>query len=201
MDLLNTLVLLAALVTARPAGREQTAIFAGGCYWGIESVFEHVRGVQSAVSGLAWADTARSRAEFGVAPQAGYVEAVRVVFDSTQVSYRQLLEVFFRVAHDPTQVNRQGPDVGPSYRSALFLAGESQSRTARSYLAELRTGAVYPAPITTELAVLRQFREVEADQQDYAERHPTELYILVNDRPKVEALRRQFPSLYRAPTP
>lgn len=197
------IVLAAAVLVPPPAGpkeaphgREQTAVFAGGCYWGVESVFEHVRGVKSAVSGFAFADTT-VRSPDGSRPRAAYAEAVRVVYDPAQVSYAQLLQVFFLVIHDPTQRDRQGPDVGPQYRSVVFPNSEAQRAAVRSYLAELRATGSYAAPIVTETASLREFRPVEESQQDYAARHPTESYILVNDAPKLEALRRRFPALYR----
>jgi len=191
--------LLAALVASAATGfhpAERTAVFSGGCYWGVESVFEHVRGVKSAVSGFAFADTTAPSPD-GPALRGSYAEAVRVVYDPSQVSYEQLLDIFFLVAHDPTQQDRQGPDVGPQYRSVLFFEGDEQRVAARTYLARLRAGGTYTAPIVTELATLRAFRPVEESQQDYAARHPTELYILVNDAPKLEALRRRFPALYR----
>lgn len=200
---LNTVILAAAALLPTPARhspaprvREDTAVFAGGCYWGVESVFEHVRGVRAATSGFAFADTA-SRSPQGEPPRAGYAEAVRVAYDPSQVSYQQLLEVFFLIAHDPTQRDRQGPDVGPQYRSVVFVAGDEQRTAVGTYLAQLRSAASYARPIVTEVAPLRAFRPVEESQQDYAARHPTASYILVNDAPKLEALRRRFPALYR----
>jgi len=203
MTNLRYAVILAAavIVPSRPGSpasraHDQTAVFAGGCYWGVESVFEHVRGVKSAESGFAFADTT-VRSLDGAALRAGYAEAVRVVYDPAQVSYQRLLEVFFLVAHDPTQRDRQGPDVGPQYRSVVFISEAAQREAVREYLASLRSSGTYPAPIVTEVAPLRLFRPAGADQQDYAARHPTEPYIVINDTPKLEALRGRFPALYR----
>jgi len=191
----------AVLVPPRPGttgnpAQEQIAVFAGGCYWGVESVFEHVRGVKSAVSGFAFADTTVPDLD-GSLPRAGYAEAVRVTFDPSQVSYRQLLEVFFLVAHDPTQRDRQGPDIGPQYRSAVFVGGDTQRAAVREYLAVLHSARARTAPVVTEVAALRAFRPATADQQDYAAAHPDEPYIVINDVPKLEALRRLYPALYR----
>jgi len=187
--------MLAAAVLLPPR-TEQTAVFAGGCYWGVESVFEHVRGVTSAVAGFAVADTT-VRSLDGRVPRAGYAESVRVTFDPSQVSYQQLLEVFFQVAHDPTQRDRQGPDVGPEYRSVVFVGGDAQRDVVREYLAVLRSDRARTGSIVTEVAALRAFRPAAADQQDYAAAHPDEPYIVINDAPKLEALRRRYPALYR----
>jgi peptide-methionine (S)-S-oxide reductase len=194
----RTLLLAALLTAAPPIDRpaERTAVFAGGCYWGVESVFEHVRGVKSAVSGFAFADTT-FRSPEGESPRAGHAEAVRVVYDPARVTYEQLLQIFFAVAHDPTQRDRQGPDVGSQYRSVVFTSSDDQREAARAHLTELSTSGSYANPIATEIAPLREFRPVGASQQDYAARNPTEPYVLINDAPKIEALRRRFPALYR----
>ncbi len=163
-----------------PPAREATALFAGGCFWGIEAVFEHIRGVRSAISGYA-----------------GHVESVRVVFDPTVVSYRQLLEVFFTVAHDPTQRDRQGPDSGPEYRAIVFFQDPAQRRIAEDYVAELGRAKVFPRPIVTEIRPLNAFYPAEAYHQDFAVRNPSDPYIVVNDLPKLEHLRRAFPALYQ----
>ena len=195
---LVVLVVAAALMARpRPAvadvqGAAQSSsveVLAGGCYWGVESVFRHLRGVMSATSGYAL-------------PASGSifvqrVEAVRIVYDPSQISYRQILDVFFSVVHDPTELNRQGPDVGAEYRSVVFADGERQRQVVRAYIDSLSAARVFPRPIVTEIATLRAFQVVEESQQDYAARHPTDPYIVANDVPKVEALRRRFPRLYR----
>ena len=197
--MMTVIALLAALLAAATPGvhrAERTAVFAGGCYWGVESVFEHVRGVRSAISGFAYADTS-ARLPDGTAVRRSYAEAVSVVYDPSQVSYEQLLDIFFQVAHDPTQRDRQGPDVGPQYRSVVFTGDSEQRETALAYLERLRSNDGYSGPIVTEVAPLRAFRPVDASQQDYAAHHPTEPYIVINDAPKLAALQRRFPALYR----
>jgi len=196
---MTAILMVAALLGAATSGvrpAERTAVFAGGCYWGVESVFEHVRGVKSAISGFAFADTS-ARSPDGIAPRGSYVEAVSVVYDPSQVSYEQLLDIFFLVTHDPTQRDRQGPDVGPQYRSVVFTGGDEQQETVLAYLARLRANGTYDGPIVTEVAPLRAFRPVDASQQDYAAHHPTEPYIVINDAPKLAALQHRFPALYR----
>lgn len=171
-----------------PAAASRTVVLAGGCFWGVEAVFEHVRGVKSVTSGYATADGSGRK---------GFAEAVRVVYDPGQIRYEQLLEVFFLVAHDPTQVDRQGPDVGPRYRSIVFVADDDERRIVGDYLDSLRTHGTFTAPIATEIAALRSFRIAEEFHQDYAEHHPQAAYVVVNDVPKLAALRRKFPGLYR----
>lgn len=184
---------------ARPAPTPSpmaTAIFAGGCYWGVESVFRHVRGVTSAVSGFAVPE-ARGSSMAPVRPAPGYVEAVRVQYDPAQVSYQELLQVFFLVAHDPTQVGHQGPDVGAEYRSVVFIADSVQGRAVRAYLDRLAAERAFPAPIVTELAALKHFTEAEPDQQNYAATHERDVYIVTNDAPKLVELKRRYPRLYK----
>jgi peptide-methionine (S)-S-oxide reductase len=165
-------------------------VLAGGCYWGVESVFRHVRGVRSATSGYALPASGRLLVQ--------RVEAVRVVYDPSQISYQQILEVFFSVVHDPTELDRQGPDVGPEYRSMVFAEGDRDRQVVRAYIDSLSAAHVFPRPIVTEVAALRGFQVVEESQQDYAARHPTDPYIVANDAPKLDALRRRFPQLYRS---
>jgi peptide-methionine (S)-S-oxide reductase len=193
-----SLVLLAALGRAVPrdAGRPSgttvaEAVLAGGCYWGVESVFRHVQGVQSAVSGFA---VPAPRSDTPPGPPA---EAVRVRYDPARLSYGQVLALFFSVVHDPTQLNRQGPDEGAEYRSIVFVANERERSAARAYIDSLTAARTYPRRIVTEIAELRSFREVDASQQNYAARHPTDPYIVANDAPKLDALRRRFPRLFR----
>ena len=175
---------------------EQTAVFAGGCFWGVEAVFEHVRGVTKAVSGYSGggADTAKyDRVSSG---DTGHAESVRVTYDPTRVTYGQLLKVFFSVAHDPTELNRQGPDTGTQYRSAIFFANDEQKRVAEAYITQLQAARAFSRPIVTQVAPLKAFYEAEAYHQDYLVRHPTQPYIVINDLPKIANLQRQFPGLY-----
>jgi peptide-methionine (S)-S-oxide reductase len=194
-------VLLGALVLTLPgvrvasaSGRKATAVFAGGCYWGVESVFRHVKGVTSAVSGFAVAVDARPAPAPG---RSDYVEAVRVEYDPSQVSYAQLLAIFFLVVHDPTERDRQGPDIGPEYRSVVFVADSAERQVVRGYIDHLANAHRYPGPIVTELSELKRFREANPDQQNYAATHEREPYIVINDLPKLAALKHQYPALYR----
>lgn len=189
-------MILTGVSGARRATPKETVILAGGCFWGVEAVFEHVRGVTSVVSGYA-TPAAPPSAEPSMRGGKGYAEAVRVKYDPSEVSYRQLLEIFFTVAHDPTQLDRQGPDIGPEYRSAIFVQNEEQRQGALDYLEGLRAGASFPAPVVTEIAQLKSFRQAEELHQDYVRRHPKDQYVVVNDVPKLAELRRRFPALYR----
>ncbi|MEO8199033.1 MAG: peptide-methionine (S)-S-oxide reductase MsrA [Gemmatimonadota bacterium] len=168
-----------------------TALFAGGCFWGVESVFEHVRGVRSATSGFAVPEAANGDS----LPE--YLEAVRVEYDSSQISYRQLLEIFFLVAHDPTQVDGQGPDIGPEYRSFIFPNDEGQRQAAQAYIDELRSSNAFRRPIATKIVALKRFKVAEESHQDYVVKNPYAPYVLTNDVPKLEELRRRFPAVFR----
>ena len=179
------------------AGAEETAVFAGGCFWGVEAVFEHVKGVKSAVSGYAGGSAASPTYEEVSSGTTGHAESVQVVFDPSVISYGQLLKVFFSVAHDPTQKNRQGPDVGTQYRSAIFYVTDEQKQAAQSYLRQLTDAKTFSRPIVTEVAKLATFYPAEDYHQDYMKHHPTQPYIVINDAPKVRHLRQQFPELYR----
>ena len=181
---------------AKPEEVERSAVFAGGCFWGVEAVFEHVKGVKDVVSGYAGGteSTADYRSVSGGKTQ--HAEAVRIVYDPAQVSYGQLLKVFFAVAHDPTQLNRQGPDVGPQYRSAIFFASEAEQRVAEKYIEQVNDAKIYRRPVVTELAPLQMFHPAESYHQDYAARNPHEPYIVVHDAPKLRNLKRQLPQLY-----
>jgi peptide-methionine (S)-S-oxide reductase len=176
---------------------EDTAVFAGGCFWGIEAVFEHVKGVKSAVSGYAGGKDANPTYEQVSSGDTGHAEVVQVIYDPSQVSYGKLLQVFFSVAHDPTQLNRQGPDHGTQYRSAIFYNTPDQQRVVESYIKQLTAAKTFPRPIVTEVAKLRAFYPAEAYHQDYLVRHPNQPYIVINDKPKVEALKKQFADIYR----
>jgi peptide-methionine (S)-S-oxide reductase len=174
-----------------------TAVFAGGCFWGVEAVFEHLAGVSSAVSGYAGGRLASPSYEEVSTGRTGHAESVMVVYDPARISYDQLLQVFFTVAHDPTQLDRQGPDVGTQYRSAVFYRNEEQRRAAERYIAKLGEGKVYPSRIVTEVTALNAFHPAEDYHQDYLVHHPHQPYIVINDAPKLEELRRRFPDLYR----
>lgn len=176
---------------ARSASGTSEAVLAGGCYWGMEWLFHHVRGVESVTSGFAIPVTAEGGRFEGAA------EAVRIEYDSSVVSYRQLLDIFFSVAHDPTQLDRQGPDVGPRYRSIVFADGDSQRGVVRAYIDSLGAAHVYSRPIVTRIAALQSFEPAEPSEQNYAEHHRHSPYILINDVPKVRALKARFPALYR----
>ena len=176
--------------------REDTAVFAGGCFWGIEAVFEHVKGVSSATSGYAGGDLPSPSYEQVSTGRTGYAESVRVVFDPSQVSYGTLLQIFFSVAHDPTQLNRQGPDVGTQYRSIAFYANPEQKRIVDAYIRQLTEAKFFARPIVTQVLPLRSFYPAEAYHQHYAMRHQDQPYIAMFDLPKVALLRREFPALY-----
>jgi peptide-methionine (S)-S-oxide reductase len=189
------LLLPAASSYASPA--TQTAVLAGGCFWGMEAVFEHVKGVTDVVSGYAGGSAGDANYDRVSSESTGHAEAVRITYDPARVSYAQLLQVFFAVAHDPTQVNRQGPDVGPSYRSAIFPQNPQQAQAARTFIARLNAAHVFKAPIATRIE-RGPFFAAEAYHQDFARKHPTHPYIVANDRPKVTALRSKYPSLFKA---
>ncbi len=182
------------------AAASEVAVLAGGCFWGVQGVFQHTLGVTSAVSGYAGGEQSAATYETVSRGQSGHAEAVEVTFDPRIVGYGGLLQIFFSVAHDPTQLNRQGPDVGPQYRSAIFPADARQARIARVYIAQLNAARVFPAAIVTRIEADRPFYRAEDYHQDYMSKHPMQPYIVVNDRPKVEDLRRLFPTRYR-PTP
>jgi peptide-methionine (S)-S-oxide reductase len=186
-------------VDPTPAGRNgdmQTAVFAGGCFWGVEAVFEHVKGVKDVVSGYAGGDLKSPSYDQVSEGNTGHAESVKVTFDPSVVSYEQLLQIFFSVAHDPTQLNRQGPDSGTQYRSAIFFADEAQRRSAQAYIERLTAEKSYSNPIVTELAALKVFYPAEAYHQDYLKHHPKEPYIVINDQPKVAALKAKYPEIY-----
>src|SRR5437763_5021227 len=185
----------APLATAKG---KQTAVIAGGCFWGIQAVFEHVKGVIRATSGYAGGEAHTAHYEMVSTGTTGHAESVRITYDPSQISYGQLLKVFFSVAHDPTQLNRQGPDTGTQYRSAIFCADENQERIARAYIDQLNQAKVFDRPIVTQVVALKSFYEAEAYHQDYAIHHPNDPYIVINDLPKLANLRKQLPGLYVA---
>ena len=180
---------------ARAAGA-RTAVLAGGCFWGVEGVFEHVRGVTDVVSG--YSGGAADTATYGQVStgRTGHAESVRITYDPARVSYGQLLKVFFAVAHDPTELNRQGPDTGTQYRSAIFYADAEQKRVADAYIAQLQKARVFTRPIVTQVVPLERFYAAEAYHQGYLDKHPNQPYIVINDLPKIVDLQREYPSLY-----
>ena len=184
------------LLSAAPAHAE-TAVLAGGCFWGMETVFEHVKGVTDVVSGFAGGSASDATYDAVSSERTGHAEAVKITYDPKQISYGQLLQIFFTVAHDPTQVNRQGPDTGPSYRSAIFPQNAGQARAARAFIASLASAHAYKKPIATRIES-GGFYPAEAYHQDFARKHPLYPYIVVNDRPKVAALKSRYPSLFKA---
>ena len=181
-------------LAAAPA--EDTAVFAGGCFWGIEAVFDHVKGVKQAISGYAGGQLANPSYEQVSSEQSGHAESVEVIYDPAQVSYGKLLQIFFSVAHDPTQLNRQGPDHGPQYRSAIFYRNTEQKRVAESYIKQLTDAKTFSRPIVTQVAKLPAFYRAEEYHQNYLERNPNQPYIVINDKPKLAALKKQFPEIY-----
>ena len=177
---------------------EQTAVLSGGCFWGVEAVFEHVKGVTDVRSGYSGGVAATAQYETVSSGDTGHAESVRITYDPSQISYGQLLKVFFSVAHDPTELNRQGPDTGTQYRSAIFYANDEQKGIAQAYIKQLDRAKVFARPIVTQVTLLQSFNEAEAYHQDYLAHHPDEPYIVINDQPKIENLRKQLPGLYRA---
>jgi peptide-methionine (S)-S-oxide reductase len=183
----------AAIGTSRA---EQTAVVAGGCFWGIQAVFQHVKGVTSATSGYSGGSAKTAEYELVSTGETGHAESVKITYDPSQITYGQLLRVFFSVAHDPTQLNRQGPDSGSQYRSAIFYSSDEQKRIAEAYISQLEKARVFPRPIVTQVVPLKAFYPAEAYHQDYATHHPDSPYIVYNDAPKVAHLRQEFPGLY-----
>jgi peptide-methionine (S)-S-oxide reductase len=191
------LLLVAASAPANAVPRNETAVLAGGCFWGMESVFEHVKGVTQVVSGYAGGEPKQATYAQVSSEETGHAEAVKISFDPGQVSYPQLLQIYFTVAHDPTQVDRQGPDTGHSYRSAIFPQSADQERFAKAFIARLNTAHLFKAPIATRIEH-GGFYPAESYHQGFARKHPYFPYIYVNDRPKVTALQKKFPALYKA---
>lgn len=180
---------------ATTKGRE-TAVIAGGCFWGIQALFEHVKGVESATSGYSGGAARTAHYEMVGMGTTGHAESVKIVFDPSKISYGQLLKVFFSVGHDPTELNRQGPDTGSQYRSAIFYTSEEQKKIGEAYIAQLGAAKVYPRPIVTQVVPLTEFYAAEDYHQDYASLHPNNPYIVYNDLPKLANLRRMLPELY-----
>ncbi|MEP6619588.1 MAG: peptide-methionine (S)-S-oxide reductase MsrA [bacterium] len=179
-----------------PAAALDTVVFAGGCFWGVQGVFQHVKGVVSATSGYAGGSIPRPSYEVVSTGATGHAESVRVVYDPARVSYDQLMEVFFSVAHDPTQLNKQGPDHGTQYRSAVFYQNEAQHKATEAYIAQLTKSGTVKKPIVTQVAALSAFYAAEAYHQDYATLHPNEPYIVYNDAPKIADLKQRYATLW-----
>ena len=197
----------AASVTAIPdpvvdeplarTSQKQTAVLAGGCFWGVEAVFEHVKGVTDVRSGYAGGSRSTANYEGVSSGTTGHAESVQITYDPSQITYGKLLKVFFAVAHDPTELNRQGPDSGTQYRSAIFYANAEQKRIAQAYIDQLNQAKVFGDRVVTQVSALDSFNEAEGYHQNYLANHPNEPYIVYNDLPKLENLRKQFPELYK----
>jgi peptide-methionine (S)-S-oxide reductase len=191
----------APVLDVAPAGNSaspQVAVLAGGCFWGVQGVFQHVKGVESAVSGYAGGDAHTAQYETVSTGSTGHAESVQVTFDPHQISYGQILRIYFSVTLDPTQLNRQGPDTGTQYRSVIFPTNPQQAKVATAYIKQLGAAHVFHAPIVTEVEPLKAFYTAEAYHQDFLTRHPTYPYIVINDLPKVRNLKQTFPTLYRS---
>jgi len=181
--------------TGRP--KAETAVLAGGCFWGVQGVYQHVKGVNAAESGYAGGNAATANYETVSTETTGHAESVRITYDPAQVTFGRLLQIFFAVVHDPTELNRQGPDVGPSYRSVIFAQDPTQRNIADAYIAQLKQAGAFPAPIVTSVSPRTQFFPAEAYHQNFFDLHPNNPYIVANDLPKLDALRSTFPDLYR----
>jgi len=190
-------VIPAPAVDAPANSEKQTVVLAGGCFWGVQAVFQHTKGVTSAVSGYAGGDKSTAHYEVVGTGRTGHAESVAVTFDPRQVSLGKILQIYFSIAHNPTELNRQGPDAGTQYRSAIFYADDEQKKVAAAYVAQLDKAKVYPGPIVTQLEPLRGFYPAEDYHQDFAVLHPSYPYIVFNDLPKVDNLKKMFSAEYR----
>jgi peptide-methionine (S)-S-oxide reductase len=184
--------------SASPQATSEVAVLAGGCFWGVQGVFQHVESVTSAVSGYAGGGADTAHYEMVGTYTTGHAESVRVTFDPRRISYGRILQIYFSVAHDPTELNRQGPDVGTQYRSAIFLTNSEQTHLAEAYIAQLNQAHVFDAPVVTKIEAGRDFYPAEDYHQDFLTRNPRYPYIVINDLPKIETLKRLFPDVYRA---
>jgi peptide-methionine (S)-S-oxide reductase len=184
-------------VDSAPVSGKQTAVFAGGCFWGVAGVFERVKGVTDVVSGFAGGDKSTAHYERVSEGDTGHAESVKISYDPSQITYGQLLKIFFSVAHNPTELNRQGPDAGTQYRSAIFYSDEDQQRVAEAYIKQLDEAHIFRARIVTQVVPLKGFYAAEAYHQHYLDHNPTSAYILINDMPKIQALKKQYPELCR----
>jgi peptide-methionine (S)-S-oxide reductase len=186
-----------AVDIAGPAARQDVAVFAGGCFWGVEAVFDHLKGVNDVVSGYAGGVESTAHYEMVGSGRTGHAESVQVTFDPSQITYGKLLQIFFSIAHDPTQLNRQGPDEGTQYRSAIFYRSDEQKRVAEAYIRQLAAAKVFRHPIVTQVTPLKGFYAAEEYHQNFLERNPDNPYIVYNDLPKIEHLKRQYPELLK----
>jgi peptide-methionine (S)-S-oxide reductase len=176
---------------------KNTIVLAGGCFWGVEEVFQHVKGVVDAVSGYSGGSSKTAHYDLVSTGTSGHAESVKITYDPAKITLGQIFKVFFSVVHDPTQLNRQGPDVGPQYRSAIFYSNERQQQVARAYIQQLESAHVFKGKIVTQLVPLSGFYDAEAEHQDFAERNPFHRYIVFVDKPKVDDLHKEFPALYK----
>ena len=190
-------VIPAPAVDQSAAPHSETIVLAGGCFWGVQAVFQHTKGVTSAISGYAGGEKQTAHYEMVGGGRTGHAESVAVTFDPQQISYGKILQIYFSVAHNPTELNRQGPDAGTQYRSAIFYANDEQKKVATAYIAQLDKAHIFPGPIVTQLETLRGFYPAEGYHQDFAVLHPSYPYIVFNDLPKVDNLKRLFASDYR----
>ncbi len=184
-------------IAIAPKPGQQTAVFAGGCFWGMEAVFEHVKGVSDVVSGFSGGKATSANYDEVSGGQTGHAEAVKITYDPAQISYGQLLKIYFSVAHDPTELNRQGPDSGTQYRSAIFFANPDQQRVAQAYISQLNQAKVFQQPIVTQIVPLQAFYAAEDYHQDFIAHNPNHPYVVVNDLPKLAHLQQQFPAFYK----
>lgn len=185
--------------TPKHAGEAQDIVLAGGCYWGMQSLFEHVRGVKKVIAGFSGHMSRSGEDQLIKRPQATAAESVQIEFDPAQLTYGQILQIYFSVAHDPTEVDRQGPDIGPQYRSVIYYADDEQKRISDAYISQLQATGVFSQPIATQLVPLVEFHAVGESQQDYVVKHPTSGYVVSVDVPKLAALRTMFPAVYADP--
>jgi peptide-methionine (S)-S-oxide reductase len=181
-----------------PTAKTEIAVFAGGCFWGVQGVFQHVKGVSNAVSGYAGGDAPTARYEQVGSGRTGHAESVRITYDPQQISYGKLLQIYFSVAHDPTELNRQGPDSGTQYRSTVFAENADQARIARDYIAQLNQARTFGKPLATTVETSKAFYAAEGYHQDYLTLNPNQPYIVINDMPKIAALKKLFPEHYKA---
>ena len=191
------LPMYAANIPAATVTKPQTAVFAGGCFWGVEAVFEHLKGVSEVVSGYSGGKPETAQYRTVSAGETGHAESVRVIYDPSKISYPQLLKIYFLVAHDPTQLNRQGPDFGTQYRSAIFYVNDEQKKAAQAYIIQLNKQHLFQQPIVTKLAPLNKFYQAEKYHQDFIAHHPYNPYVVFNDLPKLSQLQKKFPDLYK----
>ncbi len=194
---LSFTLIVSAVLASTTFAAEQKAVFAGGCFWGVEAVFEHVKGVIAVRSGYTGGTKATANYRDVSNGETKHAEVVEIRFDPAKITYEQLLYVFFAVAHDPTELNRQGPDVGPQYRSAIFYSDEKQKTAVKLFMKALETSKAFPKPVVTELGQLVEFFEAEDYHQDYLVKNPRDPYIVAHDLPKLAALKDKFPELYR----